>query len=88
MQSKFNEVSKAVGICWLTIAVLCQAACMTGSSVAVWIALMSFHAMNSVSIIVNTKGIDFDSFVSLMFFVLCVYGYKGQKTEVVSKKVD
>ena len=88
MQSKFNEVSKAVGICWLTIAVLCQASSGKASQVATWYALIAFHVMNSIAIITNSGSVDFDAIVSLLLLVLCVYGNRISRPVDVNNKSE
>jgi uncharacterized membrane protein (DUF441 family) len=87
MQSMFDEVSQSVGICWLTIAVLCQISSGRTHQTATWLAIIAFHSMNSIAIITNSGSVDFDAAVSLLMLVLCVYGYRqSQAPNVTNKK--
>jgi len=87
MQSMFDEVSQSVGICWLTIAVLCQISSGRTHQTATWLAIIAFHSMNSIAIITNSGSVDFDAAVSLLMLGLCVYGYRqSQAPNVTNKK--
>ncbi len=88
LQGRFNEVSKAVGICWTTIAVLCQVSVFKNVTVPTWIALIAFHLMNSIAIVANSGSLDLDGAISVMMLLLSVYGYRTSDVVAINTKKD
>ena len=88
LQTRFNEVSKSVGICWIAIAVMCRFSSGKSNQQSTWFALIAFHLMNTVAILAESRTVDFDGIVSVFMFALCVYGYRNSNVVETNEKKD
>ncbi len=83
-RSKFYEVLKSLGICWLTLAIICQMNFKTTDNKGLWWGLFAFHSMNSIAILLNSRKLDLDSVVSIALGSICIYALR----QVPVKKLD